>query len=183
VIFRRTYVDLQNTEERLLEIVGSTARYNASRRVLLLGPRIIRFGALERPTSEFGGRDGRMISSGSTKGRSSPRTRCVGDGLEAQLDAGPALPRGDRLEPADRAARPMAGDVVCALARPQLSESGQAGGIALALHARGRIDRVGRRPRPHLIDGNAAPGDVLHVHSGAALRQPLPARHRLPRNS
>jgi hypothetical protein len=44
-------------------------------------------------------------------------------------------------------------DVVRALARPGVPASGQAGRAALALHARGRLDRLGRRARQHLIDG------------------------------
>ena len=88
---------------------------------------------------------------------------------------------GDRLEPADRRRRRMAAAMVRALARPDLSESRQAGRAALALHARGRLDRLGRRSRHARDRRHAAAGAVLHVHPGAAHRQPLPARHRLHR--
>ena len=53
VLFRRTYVDLAGMERRLLEILGSRAGYSAAEMVLRKRDRLIEFGALERPGSEF----------------------------------------------------------------------------------------------------------------------------------
>ena len=51
VIFRRAYPDLKSAEERLIEIVGKSSGWNGSARLLRFGKRIIRFGALEKPTA------------------------------------------------------------------------------------------------------------------------------------
>jgi hypothetical protein len=53
VIFRRAYADLAGVERRLIKILGSRAGYNASEMVLWRSGRLIEFGALERPRSEF----------------------------------------------------------------------------------------------------------------------------------
>jgi hypothetical protein len=53
VIFRRAYVDLAGIEQRLIEILGSRAGYNGQDMVLRRPGRLIEFGALERPGSEF----------------------------------------------------------------------------------------------------------------------------------
>jgi hypothetical protein len=52
VIFRRTYGDLRGMEQRLIEILGSRAGYNASAMVLRRGRQILEFGALEAPDAE-----------------------------------------------------------------------------------------------------------------------------------
>jgi hypothetical protein len=54
VIFRRAFVDLRGVEERLLEIRGTRAGYNASDMVLRTEDgRLIEFGALEKPGAEM----------------------------------------------------------------------------------------------------------------------------------
>jgi len=54
VIFRRAYVDLRGVEQRLIEILGRRDGYNAADMVLRRGARLVEFGALEKPGSEFG---------------------------------------------------------------------------------------------------------------------------------
>src|SRR5262245_65243607 len=54
VIFRGAYVDLRGVEERLIEILGSRDGYNATDMALRRGGRLVEFGALEKPGSEFG---------------------------------------------------------------------------------------------------------------------------------
>src|SRR5262245_7261606 len=53
VIFRGAYVDLRGVEERLIEILGSRDGYNATDMALRRGGRLVEFGALEKPGSEF----------------------------------------------------------------------------------------------------------------------------------
>jgi hypothetical protein len=53
VIFRRTYVDLNGMEQRLIAIRGTRAGYNSVDMALQFDGRLIEFGALERPGSEL----------------------------------------------------------------------------------------------------------------------------------
>jgi hypothetical protein len=53
VIFRRAYVDLAWNEHRLLQIMGGREGYNGTDMVLRRGGRVLEFGALDRPGSEF----------------------------------------------------------------------------------------------------------------------------------
>jgi hypothetical protein len=53
VIFRRAYGDIGGMERRLIEILGSPAGYHASDMVLRHGARVLEFGALDRPRSEY----------------------------------------------------------------------------------------------------------------------------------
>ena len=53
VIFRRTYVDLNDMERRLIAIRGTRAGYNSVDMALQFDGRVIEFGALERPGSEL----------------------------------------------------------------------------------------------------------------------------------
>ena len=53
MIFRRAYVDLQFMEDRLIQILGNRKGYNASDMVLRRGGRMLEFGALDRPGSEY----------------------------------------------------------------------------------------------------------------------------------
>src|SRR5207344_46023 len=55
---------------------------------------------------------------------------------------------GDRLQPADRRPGRVAARMVRALARSDVSLPRRAGRVALALHARRRNVRLGRRPGP-----------------------------------
>lgn len=52
-IFRRAYRDLAGMERRLLDINGGNQGYNASDMVLKRDNRLLEFGALEKPGSEF----------------------------------------------------------------------------------------------------------------------------------
>ena len=53
VIFRRAYVDLMGMEQRLIEILGSRRGYSGQDMMLRRPGRLIEFGALEKPGSEF----------------------------------------------------------------------------------------------------------------------------------
>jgi hypothetical protein len=53
LICRRTYVDLNGMEQRLIAIRGTRAGYNSDDMVLQFDGRLIEFGALERPGSEL----------------------------------------------------------------------------------------------------------------------------------
>jgi len=53
VLFRRAYVDLAWIEHRLIEILGSREGYNGGDMALRRGGRVLEFGALDRPGSEF----------------------------------------------------------------------------------------------------------------------------------
>ena len=53
VIFRRAYTDLLAMEERLIAIMGSRAGYHANDMVLRHEGRMLEFGALDRPRSEY----------------------------------------------------------------------------------------------------------------------------------
>jgi hypothetical protein len=53
LICRRTYVDLNGMEQRLIAIRGTRAGYNSVDMVLQFDGRLIEFGALERPGSEL----------------------------------------------------------------------------------------------------------------------------------
>jgi hypothetical protein len=53
VIFRRAYVDLRGVEERLIEIRGTREGYNGADMLLRSDGRVLEFGALEKPGSEF----------------------------------------------------------------------------------------------------------------------------------
>ena len=53
VIFRRAYGDIAGIEQRLIEILGGREGYNGSDMALCRPGRLIEFGALDRPGSEF----------------------------------------------------------------------------------------------------------------------------------
>lgn len=54
VIFRRAYVDIRGMEERLIQVRGAREGYNAADKVLRTADgRVLEFGALEKPGSEF----------------------------------------------------------------------------------------------------------------------------------
>ena len=181
VIFRRTYVDLNDMERRLIAIRGTRSGYNSVDMALQADGRVIEFGALERPGSEltWQGRPHDFI--GFDEGAQLPesKVRFVMGWLRSE-------------DPEQRcrvviASNPPIGAQgewlitwFAPWARPGLSRSGQAGRAALALHARGRLDGVGGRARRAHDRRQGAARDLLHVHPGAALRQPLPARHPLP---
>ena len=139
--------DLSGLTQRLMKILPDRRGYVASPHPRLeRDGRLIEFGALEKPGAEqdLAGPAARLHRL--RRGRAARRGQgALRDGLAAQHDAGAALPRGDRLQPADRRAGRMAADVVRAVARPGVSASGKAGRIALVLHARRRDDRLGRR--------------------------------------
>jgi hypothetical protein len=53
VIFRRAYVDLRAAEDRLIEMLGSREGYNGQDMVYRSSKRMLEFGALEKPGSQF----------------------------------------------------------------------------------------------------------------------------------
>jgi hypothetical protein len=63
VIFRRAYTDIRGLADRLLEIIGTRDGWNGADKVLKRGKRMLEFGALEKPGSEFTwqGRDHDLI--------------------------------------------------------------------------------------------------------------------------
>jgi hypothetical protein len=101
VIFRRAYVDLNGMEQRLIAILGTRAGYNRTTWCCSAtgADRIRRAG---RPGSELPGRAGRTTSSASTRARSCRAQGALRRWAGCAARTGPALPRGDRLQPADR---------------------------------------------------------------------------------
>ena len=107
VIFRRAYVDLHGIEERLIEILRQPrAATTPADMVLRRDGRLIEFGALEKPGAELSwqGRPHDFIGFDEGAQLTEAKVRFVMGWLRSD-DAGPALPRGDRVEPADRRAR------------------------------------------------------------------------------
>ena len=110
VIFRRTYVDLNGMEQRLIADPRHAAPATTAIDMALQSDgRLIEFGALERPGAEltWQGRPHDFI--GFDEGAQLAGAQgAFRHGLAAQRGSGPALPRGDRVEPADRRAGRMA---------------------------------------------------------------------------
>lgn len=74
-IYRRAYRDLAGMERRLLSINGDNTGYNASDMVWKRGKRLLEFGALEKPGSEFSWQGRRHDFKGFDEGAQVPRDK------------------------------------------------------------------------------------------------------------
>ncbi len=108
VIFRRSYGELDDIAERFLGVMKSRQGWNGSDFRFKRGEKLVEFGALEKPGSEkaWRGRAHDLICFDEGGELNQEKVSC--DGLEPLNERGPALPRGDCLQPAERFGRPMA---------------------------------------------------------------------------
>ena len=153
VIFRRTYVDLNDMERRLIAIRGTRAGYNSVDMALQFDGRLIEFGALERPGSEltWQGRPHDFI--GFDEGAQLRAQGAFRHGLAAQRGSGPALPRGDRVQSADRGAGRMAVAWFAPWLDPAFPDPAKPGELRWrCMRADGSIAWVDG-PGMHVIDG------------------------------